>query len=159
LAAGEALGTKAIGVVFLPPLIALVIAGVWFQAGPARVKVVRTLVVLLVPMITGGIWFCRNAALTGNPLYPLEVRWMGRTLLPGWYGPEAMRTSQFYVPFAAWRALGDILLGILDPRLTPFWLVAIAGAWAVSSRTTQASRRGIVTFSLMAVLNVVLYWV
>ena len=159
LAVGAALGTKAIGVVFLPPLIAVVIAGVWLPAGPARIKVLRTLIVLLVPMVTGSYWFLRNAALTGNPVYPLEVRWMGRTLLPGWYGPEAMHTSQFYVPFAEWRALGDILLGVLDPRLTLFWLAAIAGAWAVPSRTTQGSTRGIATFSLMAVLNVVLYWV
>jgi len=159
LAVGEALGTKAIGVVFLPPLMAVVIAGIWLQAMPARRKLLRTLLVLLVPMVTGGYWFLRNAALTGNPLYPLEFRWMGHTLLPGWYGPEAMRTSQFHVPFWEWRALGDILLGVLDPRLTPLWLAALAGAWTVPSRTTPGSRRGIATFSFMAVLNIVLYWV
>jgi hypothetical protein len=159
LAVGEALGTKAIGVVFLPPLIALVIAGVWLQTMPARIKILRTLIVLLVPMVSGGYWFFRNAALTGNPLYPLEVRWMGTPLLAGWYGPEAMRTSQFYLPFENWRALGDILLGVLDPRLTPIWFAAMAGAWAVPGPRTQGARRWIAIFSLMTMLNVVLYWV
>src|SRR5262249_57324281 len=59
LAVGEALGTKAIGVVFLPPLIALVLAGVWLQTRPARIKALRTLIVLLVPMVSGGYWFFR----------------------------------------------------------------------------------------------------
>src|SRR5204863_4805930 len=99
LAAGEALGTKAIGVAFLPPLIGLAIVGLWLQPVPARTRVVRTMVVALVPLITAGYWFFRNILLTGNPLYPLEVRGMGHTLWAGWYGPEAMRTSQYYLPF------------------------------------------------------------
>jgi hypothetical protein len=96
--------------------------------------------------------------LTGNPLYPLEVRVLGRSLLHGWYLPEAMTRSQYYLPFAEWRALGDILLAVLDPRLTPVWIAALVLGWAIKSPTTDGARGRIAIFSLMAVLNVVLYW-
>jgi hypothetical protein len=159
LAAGLALGTKAIGVVFLPPLIALAIVRLWFQPAPPPTKVIRTAVVALVPMVSGGYWSLRNALLTGNPLYPLEVRWMGQTLLAGWYGPEAMRTSQYYLPFGEWRALCDILLAVLDPRLTPLWIASLIGAWAATNPRTRMARRWIAVFATMAVLNVAIYWV
>ena len=41
LAAGGALGTKAVGVVFIPPLLALAIVGILVQTSPARTKLVR----------------------------------------------------------------------------------------------------------------------
>ncbi len=105
LAAGAAIGTKAVGIVFVPPLIVLALAAIGFQAVPSRVRVLRMAVVALVPAVTGGYWFVRNAMLTGNPLYPLDVRVMGHTLWPGWYGPDAMRTSHYYL------AVGDCVRG------------------------------------------------
>ena len=159
LAAGEALGTKAVGVVFVPPVLALAAVAILLQAAPARTKIWRALVILVAPLVSGGFWYFRNALLTGNPLYPLEVRVLGRSLLHGWYLPEAMASSPYYLPFAHWRALGDILLSVLDPRLTPFWIGALVVAWAIKSPTTGGARRTIAIFSIMAVLNVVLYWV
>ncbi len=159
LAAGGALGTKAVGVVFIPPLIALAIGGILVQAVPARTKVVRVLVVAFIPLVSGGYWFIRNGLLTGNPLYPLEIRVLGRTVLPGWYGPEAMRTSPYYLPLADWRSLGDILLAVLDPRLVPLWVVSLAAGWTLKGSTSPGTRRWVGIFSLMALLNVVLYWV
>jgi hypothetical protein len=158
LAAGAAIGTKAVGVVFVPPLIVLILAAIPLQAVPRRTKIVRTLAVGLVPAVTGGYWFVRNLILTGNPLYPLEVRWMGQTLWAGWYGPDAMRTSPYYLPVGNWRALGDILLAVLDPRLAPIWLASVAGAWAVKNPKVRESGRWIAFFSILAVLNVLLYW-
>jgi hypothetical protein len=146
-------------VIFIPPLITLAIAALLLQAAPPRIKVQRVLVVALIPLVSGGYWFVRNGLLTANPLYPLEVRWMGRVLLPGWYGPEAMRFSQFYLPREQWRALVDILFAVLDPRLTPLWIASLAGAWAVRNSRSPETRRWIWTFSIMAVLNVALYWV
>ncbi len=139
LAAGGALGTKAVGVVFIPPLIALAIGGILVQSGPARTKVARVLVVALVPLVSGGYWFVRNGLLTGNPLYPLEVRVLGQTVLPGWYGPEAMRTSPYYLPLADWRSLGDILLAVLDPRLVPLWIVSLAAGWMLKGSTSPGN--------------------
>ena len=129
LAAGEALGTKAVGVVFVPPLLALAAAGILFAAERARTKFLQCAVVLLVPLVTGGYWYFCNLLLCGNPLYPLELRAIGRVVRPGWYGPNAMQFSPYYIPFADWRALVDTLLAVLDPRLAPFWVAAIALGW------------------------------
>jgi hypothetical protein len=159
LAAGEALGTKAVGVVFVPPLLALAAVTILLQAASARIKIWRVIVITAAPLVSGGFWYVRNALLTGNPLYPLEVRVLGRSLLHGWYLPEAMASSPYYLPFAHWRALGDILLSVLDPRLAPFWIAALVLGCVIKSPMTDGARHRIAIFSIMAVLNVVLYWV
>jgi hypothetical protein len=159
LVAGEALATKPTGVVFVTPLLALVVGGLLIQGGSRPEKLWRIAIVALVPLLTGGFWFLRNAWLTGNPLYPLDVRVMGRTLWAGWYGPEAMRTSPYYLPLNQWRALTDIVVALLDPRLAPVWLVSIAGAWVVANARTWPVSPWIELFALSAVVNVALYWV
>jgi hypothetical protein len=159
LAAGLALGTKAVGVVFIPPLLVLAMGAILVQSEAARTKIVRVLAIALVPFVSGGYWFIRNGLLTGNPVYPLEIRWWGLAVWHGWYGPEAMRSSHYYIPFADWRALGDTVSNVLDPRLLPLWFGALAVAWAIKSPGTTGKRGWIAIFSLMTVLNVVLYWV
>jgi hypothetical protein len=158
MAAGEALATKPTGVVFVTPLLALVLGGLFIQRAPWPVRMFRIAIVATVPLLTGGFWFLRNARLTGNPLYPLDIRVMSRTIWAGWYGPEAMRTSPYYLPMNLWGALGDIVLALLDPRLAPVWLASIGGAWAVANPRTRPVRRWIALFAIGAVLNVVLYW-
>ncbi len=158
MAAGLSLGTKSVGVVFIPPLLVVPIALVLFRRRPVRSKITQTLVVLVALLVTGGYWYVCNALLTGNPVYPLEVRFLGRTVFHGWYGREAMRQSPFYLDFASWRALGDILFAVLDPRLVPLWLASLAGAWAIKNPKTRGTRGPIVVFSLMAIVNVALYW-
>ncbi|MFI5460487.1 MAG: 4-amino-4-deoxy-L-arabinose transferase [Isosphaerales bacterium] len=159
LAAGQALGTKAVGVVFIPPLLALAMGGILIQSGSVRTKLSRALAIALVPLVSGGYWFIRNGLLTGNPLYPLEIRWWGHTVWHGWYGPQAMRFSHYYLPLGDWRALGDTLSAVLDPRLVPLWIGSLVGPWAIKSPRTTETRRWIAIFSLMAVLNVVIFWV
>jgi hypothetical protein len=159
LAAGLALGTKPTAVIFIPPLLAVAIVDTLFQSIPTRTKIVRTAVIALVPLVSGGFWFVRNWVLTGNPLYPLAVRLLGHTVLPGWYGPEAMRTSLYYLPITDWRALGDILLAVLDPRLTPIWIASLFMGWAIKSPRTAGANGRIALFAALAVLNVALYWV
>ncbi len=95
---------------------------------------------------------------TGNPLYPLELRVLGHTVLAGWYGPEAMRLSPYYLPFADWRALADILLAVLDPRLAPLWAAAVVAGWALVSSNRSGTRAWAAAFGLLAILNVALYW-
>jgi hypothetical protein len=159
LAAGGALATKPTGIVFVPPLLALVLAGLLIERAPWTDRLRHAAIVALGPLATGGYWFLRDAWLTGNPLYPLDVRVMGRTLWAGWYGPEAMRTSTHYLPPGQLGALADIVLALLDPRLAPLWLVAVAGAWAVGNLRTRPVRSWIAFFALGAVINMVLYWV
>jgi hypothetical protein len=144
--------------VFIPPLLALAIATIWLRPAPAVKKLLRTLVILVVPLGTGGYWYLRNALVAGSPLYPLDVRMFGHTLWRGWYGPAAMHTSRYYLPLDDWRSLADTLLAVLDPRLAPLWLAALAFGWAVKRPPDAAARRWIAIFGFMAVLNVALYW-
>ena len=159
LAAGEALGTKPTAVVFVAPLLAVVMAGLLFRRESWRHCSGRLAIVAILPLATGGYWFVRNAWLTGNPLYPLDVRVMGRTLWHGWYGPDAMRSSSYYLPPENLGALADIILAVVDPRMAPVWLAAVAGAWAVWNPRTRPVRHWIALFAIGAVLNVALYWI
>ena len=97
---------------------------------------------LLLPLCTGGYWYVRNAMLTGNPLYPLEVRLLGRVVAQGLVWAGAMQLSPFYIPLADWRALGDTLFAVLDPRLVPFWLVSLAGAGVIKNPKLKGARAG-----------------
>ena len=143
---------------FVPPLLALGAAlAVWPGAG-AGGKVVGVLLVGLVPLSVAGFWWGRNLLLTGNPLYPLHLAAFGRVWLAGWYGPEVMRLSQYYIPVGDWRSGVDILLIVLDPRLAPVWLAAVAGAWAVGRPARGPEGRWVWVASALAVLNVALFW-
>ena len=152
------LARKSVGVVFVPPLLLVALVAIFMQHVAARTKTTRTLLILLVPLISGGFWYIRNAVMTGNPLYPLEVRDAGPHHLAGWYPAGAMNTSPYYVPFNDGRALGDILLAVLDPRLSPLWFASLFAGWVKKSSKSDRAVRGVAIFSFMAVLNVVLYW-
>ena len=159
LAAGCALGTKAPAFVFVAPLLGL---GVWSAAARGRTpaaKVLGALIVLLVPLTVAGFWYARNLIWTGNPLYPLHLAGLGRVWLTGWYGPDAMRLSEHYIPIGEWRALVDILLAVLDPRLVPIWLASLGGAWAWNRKSRAPVDRWVWAASGLAVANVLLYWV
>ena len=49
-------------------------------------------------------------------------------------------------------------MAILDPRMAPLWLAAIAVGWALPGSATRGLRRWIALFAIGAVLNVALYW-
>jgi hypothetical protein len=154
LAAGGAWGTKPTGIVFVPPLLALATLAVLARRARWRVRLAHLALLMALPLVMAGFWPGRNAWLTGNPLYPLEVSALGWT---GWYGPDAMRRSRYYVPREDWRALIDILLAVLDPRQAPVWLAALAGAWA-PGRGDRPLGRWVWACSALAVANVALYW-
>jgi hypothetical protein len=84
---------------------------------------------------------------------------MGHTLWAGWYGPDAMRTSPYYLPPGSVGALADTALAVVDPRLAPVYLAAIAGAWDVANPRARPVRPWIALFAIGVVLNVTLYWV
>jgi len=159
LASGCALGTKAIGVVFVPPLLALATVGLLTRRGwGSRQKVAGLLALALLPLATAGYWFGKNLLLTGNPLYPLRLAVFGHTLLAGWYGPGAMRRSIYYAPFANWRVLIDQLLAVVDPRTAGPWAAALAGAWAWGRRQAAPQARWIWACAGLAVLDIGLFW-
>ena len=157
LAAGGALGTKATGIVFVPILLALALVAALRRRGLGSRTVWHVALLFTLPAVMAGYWYGRNAVLTGNPLYPLHLEVRGKVWLAGWYGSDVMRLSQYYLPRDHWRALIDILLSVLDPRLTPVWAISAAGAWALAGART-ATRRWVWACSALAVLNVALYW-
>ncbi|MGZ3318306.1 MAG: glycosyltransferase family 39 protein, partial [Isosphaeraceae bacterium] len=184
LASGIALGTKPVGVVFVPPLLALVLGAKAARSRSTRKTLAAFFLILFCLLLTAGFWFGRNFLLTGNPLYPLHLELFGTSILSGWYGRDAMRFSVYYLPIIEWRALIDILLALADPRLAPFWIAALAGAWAIGGRSSpeqdrltfkcpslalQACCKGgrsspeqdRLTWALaaLAVLNVALFWI
>ncbi len=159
LGAGGTLATKAPGIVFVPPLLLLGAALAAWRSRGIRDKVLGVLTVLIVPLVFAGFWWGRCWLLTGNPLYPLHLSAFGRVWLAGWYGPDVMRLSQYYIPFGDWRAFGDIATTVVDPRLAPVWLAAIAGAWAIGRSGRSPVDRWVWFASALAVFNVALYWV
>jgi hypothetical protein len=159
LAAGIALGTKPVGVVFVPPLLALVLGVKGARSRSMRKTLAAFFLILFCLLLTAGFWFGRNLLLTGNPLYPLHLERFGRSILSGWYGRDAMRLSIYFLPITEWRALIDILLAVADPRLAPFWIAALAGAWAIGGRGSPEQDRLTWALAALAVLNVALYWI
>lgn len=158
LAAGLALGTKAPAVVFIPPLLVVGVTVAGWRADSVAGKLFAAVLVGLVPFTVAGFWYARNAILTGNPLYPLHVEALGRVWLRGWYGPDVMRLSPYYIPRGSWQAFVDTLLAVLDPRLVPFWLAAVFGVWRVQATSRGAVDRMVWLVSGLAIANVALYW-
>ena len=120
----------------------------------------RIAIVVLLPMVTGGYWFIRNAVLTGNPLYPLEVRVLGRTVWAGWYGPEAMRTSPLLPAPERLEGAGRYPAGRPRPQarsaLARGHRRRLGGGELPDAAGPSAGSR---SSRSMAVLNVALYWV
>ncbi|MGO9600747.1 MAG: glycosyltransferase family 39 protein [Isosphaeraceae bacterium] len=158
LATGLALGTKPVGVVLVPPLLVLAAVVIATRTQSVRATLAYFTAVLACTFLTSGFWFLRNFRLTGNPLYPLHLELFGLPVLHGWYGPQAMRSSIYYLPVRDWRSLLDTLMAVADPRLAPFWLLAIGGAWAVGSKQSPAIDRWTWRLSALAVLNIAFYW-
>jgi hypothetical protein len=150
LAGGCAWGTKPTGTVFVPPLLALV--GLWaiLKRRERRAWVVDLAILVALPMVGVAYWFGRNAVLTGNPLYPLDLPWLGWV---GWYGSDVMRRGQYALPVGDLASLGDTLLAVLDPRMAPFWLAAVLAGMLYPGRD-----RNLRVLSALAIANVALYW-
>ena len=161
LAAGEALGTKPIGVVFVPPLLALVIAGAPAPAravagsgsstprdrrarpaGHGRLLVPPQCLAHRQPALSAG-----RPRAGPHPLGRL-VRTRGDAHQP--LLPARRRLG----------ALADIAARRARPPAGPVWLAAVAGAWAVGNPRTRSVRvAGSGCSRSVAVLNVALYWV
>ncbi len=122
LAVGLLLGTKFIAVVFLVSLIPLV-AWSALRFGQSRTPPTgRALAVaaIFVAAWCGGFWYARNWIVTGNPVYPLEVRAGSLRLFPGAFGTEQMRNSPFNVRRSGARdAFGRVLWESLHPPQAP----------------------------------------
>ena len=88
LAAGGALGTKPVGLVFVPPLLLLGARASAARNCTTRIKIIRASSIVVLPLVTGGYWYVRNLIVTGNPVYPLEVRLLSHTSGLAGMGPR-----------------------------------------------------------------------
>jgi len=106
VALGLMTGTKFHWVLFAPILGALFLLGIVLRVIRSRSRrlpasraawYVATCVVFA--LILGGFWYVRNLRNTGNPVYPAQVRLLGRVIFPGPRTPELYRAHPYrYVP-------------------------------------------------------------
>jgi hypothetical protein len=156
LACGIVIGTKAVGALFVTVLLLIAAAAVARGHQPITQGALLGLGVVL----PSAYWYLRNLAVTGNPLYPLNLAAFGFSLAPGWYDAAAMNATAYHLPEAAWRTfIGR--LELVSGRVG-FALVA-AGmviGWIQSARPSiqLQSRRALALYSTLALLHGVLYW-
>lgn len=160
LAAGLAWGTKAPGLVFVPPwLVFVTIREIARTAGQApRLSIRTTASIWILAILPVAFWYGRNLIATGNPLYPLPVEIGGMTLADGWYGPGVMRQSPYYIPFAEWRAAVDQLFAVTDPRILPLAVLAI-GWWGPRFFRPKTTReRWVGLLAIFGLVTIAIYW-
>jgi hypothetical protein len=121
LTLGLAIGSKSFLLAMLPVLAALMIAWSWpaLRKRPAAV----TILFLIALFVPAAYWYARNAALTGNPLYPMRVSIAGHTLFDGAFDAELMRHWLFNR-----STHPDLVTGITEV-FSPILGLPIAGPW------------------------------
>jgi hypothetical protein len=74
-------------------------------------------------------WYVRNVVLTGNPLYPVDVKPFGVTIFQGMFGTE--RDRQLRTAGGVWRMLAATYHSLPAPLLAILaagWVAGLAGA-------------------------------
>jgi|CXWL01.1.fsa_nt_gi hypothetical protein len=148
LSLGLLLGTKFLGLLFAPLVIAVGIAALALR-GPAtvwshaRVLARAAAVAALVATIAGGYTYLRNAVTTGNPLYPVPIEAAGWELpgTPGVTLAERRHLSPFAIDLPWFLFRGD-LFGSLGRFLwVPAALLAPGLALVFALRRPTERRR------------------
>jgi len=101
-ALGLLLGTKYIGLLFVPTILGvLLLAGIgrrWTSAGDERlpVRVLAGLAVLMAVAgaVAGGYTYLRNWVTAGNPIFPAPLSLFGHSIFPGWPGADLESRQQ-----------------------------------------------------------------
>lgn len=95
----------------------------------ARWRARHWLIALGTGLVLFAPWYVRNAVLTGNPLYPVDVKLFGATIFEGLFGTE--RDRQLRTAAGVWTMLGGTyhsLPAALLAVLGAGWLAGLAGA-------------------------------
>jgi len=143
LATGLALGTKFLALPYLLallPLWGIVVLAVLHHVRRAGARRTQGWGVaagaLLLAAWNGGYWYARNWILTGNPLYPLEMRAGGLTLFDGAFTRDAMINSSFNQSRRGWSGVTEVLGNALR---TPPWFASNAPLSPTSASTLAAA--------------------
>lgn len=154
LACGLAIGTKTIGIVLVPPILAGAIAlALRCQHRGRNLAAVASF------LLPSAYSYWRNWQLTGNPLFPLDVRLFGFEVLTGWLDRSAMHRTSYHIPIDQWRWLADRLANVVDLRLAWLWLVAGAVVVLGIGFASDRRRRWIaIAIVGLAIVQLALYW-
>jgi hypothetical protein len=140
LFAGSAAAVKYTGVVFVVlPLATAVGLGYYFHRQPRRIDVKAIVLFLIGALAACGLWYAKNVALTGNPVYPLASgifggatrtpekakQWQAAHGTPPFTGEELGKQVQRLLLKSEW----------LSPLLVP--LAALAVMIKTERRTAQ----------------------
>ncbi|PYQ62062.1 MAG: hypothetical protein DMF53_13955 [Acidobacteria bacterium] len=157
-ALGLLLATKYIGVLFVPPVLAVTALAVWIEwterrrqepaERPRALSLLEIALALVVAMaVSGGYTYLRNAVTTGNPIFPAPLSVFGLEVFPGWGGvstaekvsaPEfkidvwefLTRRSKLFGSYFPFTLLPAALLAPLLALWRRRWLAALALALA-----------------------------
>jgi 4-amino-4-deoxy-L-arabinose transferase-like glycosyltransferase len=112
LVAGTALGlllaTKYVGVLFVPPVLAMAAVAVWIErrrrepeARPSLGRLAGLGLLLAAALaVSGGYTYLRNFVSTGNPLFPAPLTVLGVEVFPGWeavWNPDRTKEPEFQI--------------------------------------------------------------
>ena len=148
LTAGLTLGSKGTGLPFAIVVVSVSALGaLWVWGSKRRLLVSRLCVVVAVSLLVGGYWYTRNAILTGNPIYPIQLKVGEKVLIEGWDhvqfneanlppwlerypGPTRMLVSwlQFDRPISGYAPVGGmgyVWLAGAVPAVLLLWLLSI----------------------------------
>ncbi len=132
---GLALGTKFVGLVYLPVVLGALVA--W--NGLRRPRAADVAGFVIAAFALGAPWYLRNWIVAGNPLFPAHVSFAGIEVFSGVYARDAMTASVFRVPTPGaalvvaahtfgyplfFAALACSIRGFLAARTSRAWLVA-----------------------------------
>lgn len=129
-ALGLTVGTKYVGAVVALPLLAATGFLLARRGGPrgwSRSAAGGVVAILL--LACGGFWYVRNAALTGDPTFPVTLQLGGLTLGRGLYGGAEMRRWLYHLPV-------HDLQPLLEMFIETGWgfLACLAGGFAVAAK-------------------------
>ncbi|MDP6930548.1 MAG: hypothetical protein QF412_12695 [Planctomycetota bacterium] len=172
LALGLAYGTKYLAVPFTPMAMLVLLAAWlhWKESKRGRSMMYLALGVL----ITGSFFYLRNWALTGNPIYPVQIELFGQVLLEGNYGADAMRAWVFNLSedpslplwtrlAAAFAPLTGFLPGDLAATLTlPSGLLVLAVPivlWIVGSAASLRRPEVLLMLAIAPLIVAACWWV
>ena len=110
-------------------------------------------------ILAGGYWYLRNLFLFGNPVYPLEVKFFGHTLLPGAYDRAVMIGWVFHQQ--GFHELKSLLLDLVSPPLLIGLLAAqgVAPILAWRARRVSGDRLVPLLLALPVALHLLLWYV
>ncbi|HWL92458.1 MAG TPA: hypothetical protein VNT79_02900 [Phycisphaerae bacterium] len=149
LSIGLAVGTKFLALAYLLPLAPLLLWSISRRnpgrlvppGAESRFRKAALGAGMICAIWIGAFWYARNCALTGNPVYPLDVKVGNTTVFPGAYGRAQMENSTFNI-----RRRGGLSTFIAAA------VEALPGNREASSTSELHSAHGVVAFVPIALI-------